>query len=282
MIAIWGSREAGKTTFLISLYYEIVQRQKVNEGWKMFGADEDGYSDTFIERGFVTIGQEKQFPARTEVSDLRALRFAIEKPIDHHYHDQSKKTGLLDRSLEKLTEWLQIGMRREAQTDQIDFLDPSGEYFKEPKLLETDAGAVYRQALIDCDGLICLVDPTRQDGERHYFPLLYRNFAMLARLMRGEGVPGPLPIPVAVCVTKIDQFPNAQNDAREFLQQHMGDVDFGVFRTFCKDVAFFATSAIGMDNVREENGRFVPLGPPKPLNVLEPIEWLMSRGARPR
>lgn len=282
MIAIWGSRAAGKTTFMISLYYEIIQRRKATGGpWAMRGADEDGFSDAFIESGYRTICQEKSFPQATGL-DVHPLRFVLDRPIDHHYRNP-RTVGWFDRGLDKITEWLQTGMRRDKQTDTIDFLDPAGEYFQEPNLLKTDAGKLYRDALIDCDGIVCLIDPVREDGEEHYFPLLYRNFAILTRLMRGEGISEKLPIPVAVCVTKIDQFEEARNDARGFLERHMGDVGFGVFPNFCDDIEFFATSAMGFGNVkREESGVFVPLGPPKPFNILEPIEWLMSRGARPR
>lgn len=277
MIAIWGSRESGKTTFILALYYDIVQRSKQNKLWSMMGADD--YSDNFIVRGFEQIALQHDFPTRTEVQDLTPLRFVFKRPLDGGRPPEAKLGGFLG----KLSMWFQGLLGGSTQDDTIEFLDPSGEFFAEPAMMSTDQGAAYRSAITACDGLVCLIDPVRKDGNSYYFPLLYRNFAMLARLMNGEGNPGRLPVPVAVCVTKADQFETAFDDPRAFLEQHMGEIDFGVFGNFCEDIRFFATSAIGLNNVEKiDEKTFKPLGPPKPKNVFEPIEWLLSRGVSRR
>lgn len=287
MIAIWGSRESGKTTFIQVLYYEIVKRQQENGSWKMYGADDDGYSARFIEAGYRTLIAEQQFPARTGTDNLRALRFKIERPLDYQYEEKGSTRATAVRGLlGRLSALIRRGMGSRSQDDIIDLLDPAGEFFTSPNLLETDAGLRYREALTQCDGLVCLVDPMRQDGSSHYFPLLFRNFAILARLMRGEGNPGPLPIPVAVCVTKVDRIEELQVEnpsAEDFLRRHMGAVDFSVFPMFCDNVRYFATTAMGVDNVQQRaDGNWRPTRAPSPRNVFEPIEWLMSQGARPQ
>ncbi len=277
MIAIWGSRESGKTTFILALYYDIVQRGKQNRLWSMIGADT--HSDDFIVSGFRQIAEEHKFPDRTEIPDLTPLRFAFQRPLDGGRPAETKIGGIFG----KISTWFQSSLGGTTQDDSIEFLDPSGEFFAEPALLHTDQGEIYRNAITACDGLVCLIDPVRKDGTSYYFPLLYRNFAMLSRLMNGEGNPGRLPVPVAVCVTKADQFENAFGDPRAFLEQHMGPIDFSVFDNFCQDIRFFATSAIGLNNVEKVGDKnFKPLGPPKPKNVFEPIEWLLSRGVSRR
>jgi hypothetical protein len=235
--------------------------------------------------GYRQLVEKKEFPERTPVEDIRPLRFVIERPLDYYFDGDDTLPPRVGRWKQKLSALLRGGMGARSQKDVIEFLDPSGEYFFEPERLKFDTGIKYRESLLSCDGLICFVDPVRKDGSAHYFPLLFHNFAMLARLMRGEGNPGPLPVPVAVCVTKADQFAELEPegaDAEAFLQSHMGAVDFSVFRNFCDDVRFFATTAIGTGNVKEIDTRFVPIDVPNPRNVLEPIEWLISKGARPR
>jgi GTPase SAR1 family protein len=277
MIAIWGSRESGKTTFIIALYYEIIARQKQNKLWSMFGVDER--SEKFVLDGFQLFAQAHEFPQRTDINDLEPVRFLIRRPLNDGLDTGNSVTNWTS----KVSGWLQRSLGSDVREDSVEFLDPSGEFFTAPGLLGTDRGIEYRRALTECDGLVCLVDPVRQDGNDYYFPLLYRNFAMLSRLMNGEGNPGPLPVPIAVCITKADQFENALDDPRAFLEQHMGAIDFSVFDTFCKDVRFFATSAIGLKNVEKVGDKvFRPLGPPKPVHVFEPIEWLLSRGASTR
>lgn len=277
MIAIWGSRESGKTTFILALYYDIVQRSKQNKLWSMIGADT--HSDDFIVNGFRQIAEEHRFPDRTEVLDLTPLRFNFQRPLDGGRPPETKLGGVLG----KMSTWFQGALGGTTQDDSIEFLDPSGEFFAEPAMMNTDQGEVYRHSITACDGLVCLIDPVRKDGTSYYFPLLYRNFAMLSRLMNGEGNPGRLPVPVAVCVTKADQFESAFDDPRAFLEQHMGEIDFSVFDNFCQDIRFFATSAIGLNNVEKlDEKNFKPLGPPKPKNVFEPIEWLLGRGVARR
>lgn len=276
MIAIWGSKQSGKTTFIVSLYYEVLARQKkLSKEWKMFGVDD--FSDEFILRGFNDFAQEQKFPERADPGAvLQELRFSLRRPLDHHYDDGDSVQNVFS----KFSRWTKQWFGATVEEDALDLLDYAGEYFMNPTLLATDQGRKYRDVLTNCDGLLCLIDPMRTDGTQFYFPLLYRNFSMLSRLMNGEGNPGPIPVPVAICVTKADQFPLALEDPRRFLEQHMGPIDFSVFDTFCSELRFFGTSAVGRDNVQEVSpGVFVPLGPPKPENVLEPIEWLMSRGA---
>jgi hypothetical protein len=143
-------------------------------------------------------------------------------------------------------------------------------------MADNPEAASFREVLTNNTGLLCIIDPERSDGN-HYFPLLFKNFSQLSTLMNGDGG-GRIDIPVAVCVAKADQHPDAFDNPREFVRKLMGRIAFSVLLTYCTEMEFFAASAVGVGNVeRDPKGDYVPKGLPQPKNVLAPFEWLFDR-----
>jgi hypothetical protein len=277
MIGMWGSTRAGKTTYLIALYYEVLQRKESEDDrWVMRGKSDA--ANNLIEDGY-KLFVSQNFPQNTlSEADLQPLRFQIVRPGLGQAVAIAKRVRF--RLLAMFLDFLrQISEGGSDSTDiEIDLFDPSGELFREPARLMGDIdqqAASYRTMLSNSSGLLCMIDPDREDNE-HYFPLIFRNFVNLSELMNGPGG-GPLPIPVAICVTKCDRYPEAFANPRAFLRERMGLAAFSALTDYCAKREFFAVSAIGHDNlVTDAQGNARPKGEPKPINVLQPIEWLTA------
>lgn len=278
MIGMWGSRRAGKSTFLAALYYEVIQRSETeDERWSMMGR---GPAADFIEEAYKNfVGQ--RFPGLTRPEGtLDPLRFDVTRPLTSTSRTEGAEPGgsWWSRFVSKIRTLLRQLSEGGADVTQIELnmFDPSGELFLDPQRLMSDvdpSAAQCRQMLSNSHGLLCMIDPEPEDNE-HYFPIIWRNFLNLSELMNGPGG-GPLPIPVAICVTKCDQYPNAFDDPRAFLRNRMGLTAFKALSDFCPQRSYFAVSAIGRDNLFVgEDGKARPKGEPKPINVLQPIEWL--------
>ena len=278
MIGMWGSRRAGKSTFLAALYYEVIQRsESEDERWSMMGR---GPAADLIEEAFKRfVGQ--YFPEPTDPEGaLEPLRFDITRPLPSTGKTAAAEPGgsWWSQLVSKVRKLLQMLSEGGANVTQIELsmFDPSGELFSDPQRLMSDVDPMAgqcRQMLSNSNGLLCMIDPDRDDNE-HYFPIIWRNFLNISELMNGPGG-GPLPIPVAICVTKCDKYPEAFDDPRAFLKNRMGLTAFKALADFCPQRSYFAVSAIGLDNlIVGEDGHARPKGEPKPVNVLKPIEWL--------
>ena len=67
-----------------------------------------------------------------------------------------------------------------------------------------------------------------------------------------------------------------EQQAAEIIQRLRPPV-LGVLITYLSTMKFFATSAVGRDNVeRLEDGTYRPKSEPKPENVLSPVDWLLE------
>jgi GTPase SAR1 family protein len=255
MITMMGAIRSGKTSFLVALYYEIIERQEKNREWKIL--PKTNRARDLLREGFDSF-KNREFPRATEPrpgQPLESLRYEITRPV--------AKRG-----------WLSPGG---IETIELDMLDPSGEYFSNPELLEAqnEEAVALRNTLTNASGILCIVDPDRADGN-DYFPLLFNNFTKLSSLMHGEDG-GRIDVPVAICLAKADQHLDAFNNAEQYINNLMGRTAFSVLLNYCGNMAFFATSAVGRDNVeRLADGTYRPKGEPRPENVLAPIDWLLD------
>jgi len=258
MITMMGAHRSGKTSFLVALYYEIIERQDANHAWSMEALNDRA-------RQLVLEGYQRftngEFPRTTEPQigqAMEPLRYRLTRPVEGF-------KGRLWRG----------GMSHEAI--DLDMLDPSGEYFSTPELLlaQNQEAATFRESLINSTGILCIIDPDRADGN-DYFTLLFKNFTQLSTLMNGDGG-GRIDVPVAICLAKADQHLAAFDEPRDYLRNLMGRSAFSVLLTYCSTMKFFATSAVGRDNVeRLEDGTYRPKGEPRPENVLTPVDWLLE------
>ncbi len=255
MITMMGANRSGKTSFLIALYYEITERQEKDRAWTIL-------AKTKRAEALLTEGYNKfthgEFPQPTPVEPgqpLESIRYEITRPVE--------KRG-----------WFSPGG---VETILLDMLDPAGEYFSTPELLlmENEEAKSLRTSITNASGILCIVDPDRADGN-DYFPLLFKNFTQLSSLMHGEDG-GRIDVPVAMCLAKADQHPDAFDNAEEYIRKLMGKMAFGVLLNYCENLAFFATSAGGRDNVeRLPDGNYRLKGEPRPENVLAPFAWLLD------
>jgi hypothetical protein len=275
VIGMWGSPAAGKTVYLIALHHDILQRKENDERWGMRGASDAAHA--LLVNGFTEFMQNR-FPPPTDTTHaVEPLTFEILRPYDDPPAKGSSKFGRLrsffSRSLAQLSEG-----GAEGRKMTLDLFDPAGQLFSEPNRLMSDVdpmAASCREMLSNSRGLLCMVDPDQPVAE--YFPLIYQNFVNLSQLINGAGG-GPLPIPVAICIMKSDQYLDAFDDPRRFLRQHIGMAAYAALTDFCSEKQFFAVSSMGRNNVVRDatTGVYTPLGLPKPENVLAPIDWLLD------
>src|SRR5947209_1157318 len=236
MIGMWGSRRAGNSTFLAALYYEVKQRSdSEDERWQMMG---QGPAADLIEEAYKRfVGQ--RFPELTlPGGTLEPLRFDITRPLPTTTRNATvaPRSSWWSRCVSRFRSLLQQLSEGGADVTHIELsmFDPSGELFRDPTRLMSDidpSAAPCRQMLSNSNGLLCMIDPEPEENE-HYFPIIWRNFLNISELMNGPGG-GPLPIPVAICVTKCDQYPDAFKDPRAFLRERMGLTAFKALADFC-------------------------------------------------
>ncbi len=287
MISLWGSRRAGKTVFLSAMWFAI--RERRGDGWRILPSPGQDGSVEFVVEAFETFTRGV-FPAPTdETAAVRDRSFFFDVTVG--------RSSLLDKV---------IG-RRPAPV-QLAFVDPAGEHFENPR--SAQAGAVF-ESMRGCSGLLCLIDPLREWNE--YFPLVLRNFMRIRdMLVPAQGGAATAKRPIAVCVTKGDQFPFTRGDQAEFervasdamgrrvrgaadalaggervaeavARQVMGEDACNVIEDIAERtgrVRWFLSSSVGFapdgrpNITRGVDGRETPAGMPSPINVLEPVEWL--------
>lgn len=276
MIGMWGARESGKTAYLISLYIETANRQDTDSRWTMEPLNERARKHLLY--GYKRF-KDGLFPERDDPSQsmtIDPLRYRIGRPINGPSQNAASHGSTIFSGIRTFLDRLAAG-GSDSRYYELELLDPAGEFFSNPAmlLLQDEIAAKMRQSLADSTGLICLIDPDQKGGD-DFFELLFQNFTFLSQLMNGESG-GPLPIPIAMCVAKADRYPAAFNDPRLFLHDLLGRPAFSVILTFCRDIEFFAVSAVGKEYAEAVSAGKKPDELLKPVKVLEPVEWLLGR-----
>jgi GTPase SAR1 family protein len=256
MITLWGARQSGKTIFLIALFHDILHN---NKSWEI--QPSDNRSAKFIDSAYRELTKERVFPGPsvTENPEQRLFNFDILIP------------GTIGRK---------------QQDIRFDFLDPGGEIFEDPEL---DA-AVYKNIVFntikESAGLIFLVDSTKKE-QHEYISLFLKNFDKMKRTFYSERGVKKVPIPVALCVTKMDQENNFVNNPKKFdtdayLRDLLGETAFRLVATNLKTFKVFGVSGLGWkkDGKRNyhitEDGKMRPAGELNPVHVMESVEWLLK------
>jgi hypothetical protein len=255
MITLWGARSSGKTVFLIALYHDILTGTK---GWKIQPCD--ARSTAFIENAYRELTVEHKFP----------LNSMIDTPADRVFKFDIKMPGTL-------------GMR--FKNAQFDFLDPGGEIFEDPELDAAYDNIVFN-TIEDSSGLICLLDST-QKNHSDYFSLFIKNFYKLKTTFSSERGFQEVPIPVALCVTKMDREDNFVNNPEKFdietyTRELIGEAAFSMLTTNLRYYRIFGVSGLGWNNDGKKNyflndeGTPCPTGKLNPVHVLDAVEWLLK------
>ncbi len=259
MLTLWGARSSGKTVFLVTLYHEILFNTK--KKWRIQPCDER--STKFIEQAHTEMFKEHIFPEPSPLEDLdqRMFKFDIQMP------------GI-------------FGKR--SRDIQFDFLDPGGEIFEKPEL-DAVYGNIVFNTIRESDGLICLLDSSNKK-EHEYFSLFIKNFQKLKNTFNSGRGFFQIPIPVALCVTKMDNDDNFVNGPEEFdidayTRELVGEAPFQMLTTHMKDYKIFGVSSVGWDKkgtknyLPAEDGKIRPIGEINPVNVIESVEWLLRKSA---
>jgi hypothetical protein len=258
MITLWGARQSGKTVFLIALHYEILHNTK---GWRIQPSDER--SAIFIDKAYRELVKEHNFPEASskDTPDQRLFSFDIEMPGS---------------------------FGRKARNVRFDFLDPGGEIFENPEL-DAAYGNIVFNTIRESSGLICLLDSTKRE-QHEYFSLFIKNFYKLKATFATERRFQEVPIPVALCVTKMDKEDNFINDPKNFdietyARELIGESSFKLLSSHLKFYRTFGVSGVGWDENGKKNyflnkaGDMRPVGEPKPIHVLDAVEWLLKNKA---
>jgi hypothetical protein len=171
--------------------------------------------------------------------------------------------------------WFKLQHRRRllgrAQTAEWDLvvLDPKGELFLRNRLRETEDHTVL-QLVARSHGLMLLVDPTGENAAHTYWEMFADNIHEFVVAMR-EGpesrrtldTMNRIRVPTAVCLTKMDCFPEA-GEPLAFLQTRLGAAYDLIHRSFT-NYQVFACSALGSD------------GASRPWGLLPPLKWLTEQ-----
>lgn len=254
IITLFGPKNSGKTVFLNALYYAINEKGKK---WRIIPGD---HSQKFIEDTRQELLESHHFPEPTDPGDQkRKFEFSLQAP------------GFMGWGFKDI---------------ECNILDPAGEFFEDPDL-EMSYQKIITYSIRKSRGLICLIDP--EPKKKDYFSLLAKHFRKMrdsfySRFRRGFH---PIPIPMSLCISKMDmndEFINdpGKFDIEKFAIKIMGKSSFNAIRNYFKYPKVFGISSIGWDEQGrrnyyvDENGHVRPIGEPNPVNVFEAVEWILK------
>ena len=255
MISFWGSKSSGKTVFLTALFHSILTGEKK---WKIQPLDDP--SIKFIHDRWEELVERHVFP----------------QPTTREERDRIFKFGIKRKTL--------LGMN--SKEIELDFLDPAGEFFENPGLDAVHGNIVFN-TIKNSRGLICLIDPERKQSE--YFKLVLKNFSKIKETFSPQSKFYQIPIPVAICVTKLDANAAFVNDYRKFDAESyaiklMGEDSYRLLTSFLQIYKFFGVSSMGWDQKEKKSrisinndGEPCPLGKPEPVNVFNALKWLLLK-----
>jgi hypothetical protein len=238
-IVLWGPRNSGKTTFLGRMLMRPAEFDDAAE-WHVTPADERSgdYAADILE----TLRREGA--VRPTLVTERPFWFKL----------QRRGGGLL---------------RGRAKEWDLIMLDPRGEMFLRNRLRESEDPQVL-QLVSQAYGLLLLIDATDPEAAGAYWEMFADNIHEFVMVMKQDGDStrmldraNRIRVPTAVCLTKMDQYPDA-GDALAFLRQRLGPAADLVHRSFT-NYRVFSSSALASP----------------PWGLLPPLKWLTD-AQRPR
>lgn len=262
--AIWGTTQAGKTTFLAALMY-LFQSRKFNDRHQLNMTPANAKAVSWHSNIFIPLFQHGKFPDATTIAEVQAPAFNFTAKDDP----------------DNILFWLT-------------FIDGPGELFRNPDVAKTKYGL--KRSPLDymreCQGVIMLVDPTRaRKGEldEEYEAVAY-NLQKLIIGPDGRATSAKLKTPVAFCLTKCDEplHRDAFDNVESFADQYFSDLMVSISDVICQTSRWFATSALGFDPDGPTNTYIrwngtVGVRDPRsvnPINVFEPFEWLLHENQK--
>lgn len=272
-IGLWGPRQAGKTTFLATLYHQCLEQ----DDWAIEPLDRE--SMEFIKEHHRLLYKQGEFPPPSQAAHPALYRFAITR--------FRRPLGLWGKKV--------------SQTFTLQFPDVGGEWYEDIQrargLFPADADPT--KILAQCNGLLFLIDPQPRFSdesrggkkEMSYFELLLEVIFEMRQLC---GIPsGPLPKYLALVFTKMDLWYERRREGERFVREvlekqaiKMLDTAFpsGRLRTFFSSSVGVVKSQGNRPNweaYEDEHGnqqsRIVNPHELKPFEVFEPVEWLIDQ-----
>jgi len=257
-VGIWGSKEAGKTTYLAAL------RHAMNDNdWSMKAYD--GESQTFLERAHRTIFVKGTFPEPTRVEAARTYSYWFQRPRSY---------------FEKVA-----GSRK---TFRVEFVDASGEWFEGRGLGSSVYGweAPYSY-LAECQGIVCLLDPARMSQEGEAYTNMVANALQQIHAYMNLGKRAKLPHYIAFALSKADENEYWHNRTRpeSIVKKLVGRRGLRSITRHCHRGRrkFFAFSAIGRVGdrpnyeMRDGTIRIVNRDNIQPFRLFDPLEWILEK-----
>jgi hypothetical protein len=263
-IAIWGATQAGKTAFLAAL--ESAAR---HEGMALFSVDAQTENMMKVLR---TQRSEHQFPVATPIpaafQELSLLRFGLSST-------------------------------RMNQTIRLTIVDASGMWWIAAGMAPEDcAFSPYTSILKQCNGLICLLDPTKAltstgtpllAGQQSMgTPVTVELQSMVAQLRRVTMTSANrLNTKIAICLAQMDRPEHYSHLGKEaaYFKRLYGAVPIDNW-VAANRWKFFGCSAVGVlpragylvsNTYKDQTGQTLILEPTAPpLHLFRPIRWLLG------
>ncbi|MEC4814011.1 MAG: hypothetical protein SAK29_12165 [Scytonema sp. PMC 1069.18] len=185
-LGIWGTKSSGKTTYLAMLYDAL----ELSNKWQV---TVDKKARNFVQTHLETIRENLEFPEPTEKSETLEIFSYTLNPDPSSVNSSTIVLNFIDAPGEFYEHILEASAR-------ID--NPDTQAYG-----EEDGSMDIVDYLINCDGIIFLLDPVRskEDGKKYSTLLrtLFQEFQ--ERSQRSGATSGRLEQYMAFCVTKVDR-----------------------------------------------------------------------------
>jgi hypothetical protein len=239
-IVFWGPKNSGKTTYLGRMLLRAGEFDEAAE-WQVTPADERSadYAADILEM------LRREGAVRPTLVTERPFWFKLQR---------RRRMLLVSRTIE----W------------DLIVLDPKGELFMRNRLRETEDQPVL-SLVAQSHGLVLLVDPTTPSAANTYWEMFADNIHEFVVAMKAGtessrtlDAMNRIRVPTAVCLTKMDRYPDA-GDALGFLRTRLGSAYDLIHRSFT-NYRVFSCSALGSD-----------AGTARPWGLLPPLKWLTEQ-----
>jgi hypothetical protein len=179
-----------------------------------------------------------------------------------------------------------FGRRESGHVADLAFWDVPGEVY---------TGAIpdeIVEELTRASGLVLLIDPgfrPREEPATYYMRFFNRTLGTIQRALERASASGAdvaydarsrqITYPVVICLSKADQYPDAAGrDPKEWFESIVGP-SAQMLYGWLRSSHVMSISATGRP-LERVGGRDVMHGPPTPLLVLDPIDWILRHGGR--
>jgi hypothetical protein len=260
-IGIWGPSQSGKTTYLASLISEMKSNP---DKWDLVQLRSQDH-DTNIDTKLVPDLRKGLFPAGTDFVDPSEL-----KPYVYHI----TKRNLLSK-----------------KRFSIKILDFPGIWVG----LGDSRSKALLEHLAECDGIIAIVDPQKENGGEAVFGHSEKNYdhviSELISEIRSTQEDNTTVPRISFCISKCDLDQNFKyiDNPEEYFKSIIGRAIWGdIKNTFRKKHKVFCISSVGRyltpsghekPNIVFDTAEAIERIPypdkRNPINLLEPLEWLL-------